>query len=78
MLIKPVGVDADSDGVDDAIEAAGAVDTDGDGTPDYLDLDSDDDGIPDTAEGNATGGPDTDGDGIPDYLDFRFRQRRYC
>eukprot|EP01043_Picozoa_sp_COSAG02_P032980 COSAG02_NODE_2228_length_9446_cov_10.277201_1_plen_2860_part_01 len=37
-----------------------------DGTPNYLDLDSDGDGIPDAVEGTA----DTDGDGTPNYLDL--------
>ena len=40
-------------------------DTDGDGTPNYLDTDSDNDGIDDSVEGTT----DTDGDGIPNYLD---------
>ncbi len=55
-------------------------DSDGDGTLDYLDIDSDNDGIPDIVE---AGGVDTDGDGyadnttdnngngIPDIYDFR-------
>lgn len=42
-------------------------DTDGDGVVDTVDLDSDNDGIDDTAEGGAT--IDTDGDGTPNYLD---------
>ncbi|QXP75429.1 DUF5011 domain-containing protein [Tenacibaculum sp. AHE15PA] len=41
-------------------------DTDGDGIADAIDLDDDNDGIPDSAEGNG----DTDGDGIPDSLDL--------
>jgi len=41
-------------------------DIDGDGAPDHLDLDGDNDGIPDSVEGTA----DTDGDGIQDYLDL--------
>ena len=49
------------------------MDNDGDGTPDYLDLDSDADGIPDADEAvpaDEDGNPaDTDSDGIPDYRD---------
>jgi hypothetical protein len=48
-------------------------DTDGDGTPNYLDNDDDGDGILTIDEdANGDGDPtndDTDGDGIPDYLD---------
>jgi len=43
------------------------VDTDGDGTPDYLDVDSDNDGILDIEENgmaNAISGSDTDNDGL--------------
>ncbi|WP_405294160.1 LamG-like jellyroll fold domain-containing protein [Algibacter sp. Ld11] len=42
-------------------------DTDGDGTPDYLDLDSDNDGTPDIEENgmaNTISGTDTDNDGL--------------
>ncbi|WP_077402459.1 hypothetical protein [Cellulophaga omnivescoria] len=39
------------------------IDTDGDGNPDYLDLDADNDGITDTLE---AGGEDADGDGAVD------------
>lgn len=39
--------DADGDGVPDSVEKC--VDTDGDGIPDYLDLDSDNDCIPDSS-----------------------------
>ncbi|MAQ19430.1 MAG: hypothetical protein CMN30_32105 [Sandaracinus sp.] len=50
------------------------VDTDGDGTPDYLDADSDNDGIFDVEEaGDAdTNTPpvDSDADGVPDFQDF--------
>ncbi|NVK22895.1 MAG: OmpA family protein, partial [Kangiellaceae bacterium] len=46
-------------------------DTDGDGILDHIDLDDDNDGIPDTVENaTATNGGDTDGDGIPDSLDL--------
>ncbi len=41
-------------------------DADGDNTPNYLDLDSDGDGILDEEEGDV----DTDGDGTPNYLDL--------
>jgi len=41
-------------------------DTDGDGTPDYLDFDDDNDGIPTREERRK----DKDRDGIPDYRDF--------
>ena len=44
------------------------VSADGDGTPDYLDLDSDDDGYSDEEEA-GTPLPDRDGDGIPAYRD---------
>ncbi|MFD0863447.1 LamG-like jellyroll fold domain-containing protein [Sungkyunkwania multivorans] len=46
------------------------VDTDGDGTPDYLDTDSDDDGLADILENgmsNGASGVDTDTDGL-DYV----------
>ncbi len=49
--------------------------TDGDGKPDYLDIDSDNDGIPDNIEGQTTAGyalpgsVDTDGDGLVDTYD---------
>jgi large repetitive protein len=42
-----------------------AQDSDGDGIGDAADLDDDNDGIPDTTEGNG----DQDGDGIPNRLD---------
>jgi len=63
------GVDTNADGIDDSMEP---TDTDGDGTPDYLDLDSDNDGILDTLEDTTTPpltGVDTDGDGIDDAID---------
>eukprot|EP01047_Picozoa_sp_COSAG01_P003103 COSAG01_NODE_89_length_27311_cov_22.687061_9_plen_1079_part_00 len=41
------------------------ADQDGDGTPNYIDTDSDNDGIDDSIEGTV----DTDGDGKPNYLD---------
>ncbi|WP_222983623.1 Ig-like domain-containing protein [Flagellimonas meishanensis] len=66
--IPPSGVDANDNGLDDAYENGGNVgliplDTDGDGIPDYVDEDSDDDNVPDAIEGN-----DFDQDGIPDVV----------
>jgi hypothetical protein len=65
--------DSDYDGMTDITEGT-TLDSDGDGIKDYLDRDSDNDGIPDSAE--AGGGAeiqnnpaDTDSDGIPDHLD---------
>lgn len=63
--------DADGDGIVDADEGAwvptGPRDSDGDGMPDYLDPDSDNDGIDDSVEGVA----DWDGDGVPNSIDPR-------
>ena len=44
------------------------ADFDGDGIVDAIDLDDDNDGIPDTQEGDGT--IDTDGDGMPDSMDL--------
>jgi len=57
------GIDSDGNGIDDALEP---TDSDGDGYPNHLDIDSDADGIADIIERNI----DSDGDGIPDYLDL--------
>ncbi len=59
-----------SQGVESFLVPAGqfwsdAVDTDGDGQADYLDTDSDNDGISDQQEGRT----DSDQDGLPDYRD---------
>lgn len=68
--------DTDGDGISDGNEGRSAgTDTDGDGTADYLDADSDDDGIPDAIEsgtaGDATRTPlDSDSDGTPDFQDL--------
>jgi CshA-type fibril repeat protein len=67
--------DIDGDGISDADEGDNAValghgitlDQDGDGIYNFLDDDSDNDGLADNIEGNNS--VDTDGDGIPDYLD---------
>ncbi|MCZ2222606.1 MAG: choice-of-anchor A family protein [Chitinophagales bacterium] len=85
----PTGNDCDGDGVDDAYDIGGCgscnrtsgglspFDKDGDGTPDYLDTDTDNDGVLDIYEGHnvktpnywadATG--DADKDGLMDYFD---------
>ncbi len=75
--------DADGDGVMDQQDPAnndpcvpnsdnaacqGQVDSDGDGLNDARDIDDDNDGIPDVAEGD--GRVDTDADGVPDSLDL--------
>ena len=62
--------DTDGDGLYDDYEGTG--DFDGDGTPDFMDLDSDNDGIPDSVErGDRMGceARNTDGDAFPDHLD---------
>ena len=71
--------DNDGDGVIDifdANEGAGTfggtfiapVDTDGDGTADFRDLNSDDDGLTDFAESGLTPGADANNDGVGDAL----------
>lgn len=71
--------DADSDGDtvrdgDEGRTASFATDTDGDGAPDFLDTDSDDDGLDDAQEAGDSdlGTPpvDSDGDGRPDLRDL--------
>ena len=68
--VAPAGSDADGDGIDDAYDnddanfgGAGSgitpENTDGADNPDYLDLDTDNDGEPDVIEGH-----DTNGDGV--------------
>ena len=65
-------VDANGDGMDDAVFALPLAlgDFDGDGIPDYLDLDSDNDGLSDLFETTGTQF-DADGDGaIDDIVDL--------
>ncbi|MEM9188714.1 MAG: hypothetical protein AAGF12_06035 [Myxococcota bacterium] len=73
----PLGIDVDGNGIDDAFDPAqgGAFapgqDTDGDGRPNYLDIDSDGDGIREQTEcPDPTACSDANGDGVPDYLDL--------
>ncbi len=77
-------IDANGDGYDDAIAASplplpdtdgdglldylDGADADGDGVSDQIDLDDDNDGIPDTLEGDGV--VDTDGDGVADSFDL--------
>jgi large repetitive protein len=65
-------LDADVDGMADSVDGSisgsvslSVVDTDGDGQPNYVDVDSDNDGLIDGREGSS----DSDRDGTPDYLD---------
>ncbi|MCU0655557.1 MAG: hypothetical protein MUF64_09785 [Polyangiaceae bacterium] len=67
--------DEDDDLISDDVEGKDeGRDTDKDGTPDFQDLDSDGDTIPDRFEGQIESNgckvpQETDGDGTPDYLD---------
>ncbi len=85
----PSYTDTDGDGIDNAYDnfvgfggdGIHPVDKDADGTPDYLDLDTDNDGLADIVEGNdfnlnglrddlvTLTGIDTDGDGLDDRFD---------
>ncbi|MFT6731303.1 MAG: gliding motility-associated-like protein, partial [Glaciecola sp.] len=67
-IVSPrLNADTNKDGLDNSFEPGLApVDTDGDGIADYLDLDSDNDGIRDSVET----GIDTDSDGIRNYRDL--------
>ena len=85
-LLTPSG-DCDEDGITNQTEGfdpdgdgnpstgTAPIDTDGDGKPDYLDLDSDNDGILDTEEkgtlaNSSTNPSDVDSDGTPDFRDL--------
>ncbi|GIR72765.1 MAG: hypothetical protein CM15mP75_2770 [Flammeovirgaceae bacterium] len=57
--------------MDDDAENTDVPDSDGDGNPDYLDIDSDNDGIFDVVEG-GDGDLDTNGDGVIDSNDTGF------
>ena len=71
-------IDDDNDGIPNSVECPSGPpfdnscrDTDGDGTPDFQEVDSDNDGIPDASEAGLDGNNpiDSDGDGTPDYRD---------
>ena len=78
--------DADGNGISDYAECAGkmtdaevtelpetCVDTDGDGTPDFLDVDNDGDSLPDTYEiehSSNINNQDSDGDGANDLIEI--------
>ncbi|WP_396212916.1 tandem-95 repeat protein, partial [Flavobacterium sp.] len=70
-ITNPVWQAADCDGDGLTNNTEGLDDTDGDGIPDFEEVDSDGDGIPDAVEAgpNPNNPIDTDGDGTPDYLD---------
>lgn len=84
--VAPTGLDDDNDGLDNAYDiddngtAIVPVNTDGEDSPDYLDSDSDNDGVPDLIEGHDANGngiadvvpvanADADGDGLNDSFD---------
>ncbi|MFS4416201.1 hypothetical protein ACKWCC_05800, partial [Maribacter sp. 2307ULW6-5] len=80
--IAPCGFDVDGNGLDDSYEnrpgsceGLTPIDTDGDSRPDYLDIDSDNDGILDNVEAQASSdyvAPcvlDTDGNGLDDHYE---------
>ncbi len=65
--VVPTNTDTNKNGIDNAFEPGlTLMDTDLDGVPDYLDLDSDNDGILDSIET----GNDLDSDGIRNYRDL--------
>ena len=69
----PPPLDSDGDGIPDAVEGTG--DPDGDGIPNYLDLDSNNNGIPDNIEAGDPDAPvDGNGNGMFEFLEMRV----YC
>ncbi|MBU2950453.1 hypothetical protein KO493_07075 [Tamlana agarivorans] len=62
--------DSNNNGVHDSFEGGAiAIDTDGDGAPDHLDLDSDNDGVFDVYEYDGKGDLDVSGDGVSEGTD---------
>lgn len=85
-LLVLSGIDSDGDGIDDTFDPTTGgvlidpINSDGLDLRDYIDLDSDNDMVPDIIEGNdgdndgiadhgTTSGSDTDGDGLDDTFD---------
>ncbi|MUU78520.1 LamG-like jellyroll fold domain-containing protein [Winogradskyella endarachnes] len=64
-------VDINGNGMHDAYENVTPLDTDGDGVPDFIDLDSDNDGIFDSLENDGFGDIDITGDGLGDGSDYQ-------
>jgi len=73
--------DADNNGLNDAVAINALLDTDGDLIPDHLELDRDNDGIPDLIaaggvdidnDGRVDSWQDDDGDGVPNAVDADF------
>ena len=64
-------LDANGNGMHDAYEGLTPLDSDGDGVPNHLDLDSDNDGVFDSVEYNGLGDIDIDGDGVGDGTDYQ-------
>ncbi len=78
-LEDPANPDDDADTITDVVENMAATnpcapsDCDGDGTPNFRDLDSDNDGVPDqqeVANGTDECNSDTDGDGVTDLVEL--------
>ncbi len=80
--VAPCGIDSDGNGLDDHYEVTPGscggltpIDTDGDTIPDYVDIDSDNDGILDNVEAQTSSdfqppcGMDADGNGLDDHYE---------
>ncbi|WP_055447046.1 GEVED domain-containing protein [Lacinutrix mariniflava] len=64
-------LDINQNGMHDAYEGLTALDSDGDGVPNHMDLDSDNDGIFDNVEYNGFGDIDVNGDGVGEGSDYQ-------